>query len=89
MSIEAELRAYFVVSASKRLEQMGQLVARLDENAGDAEAMHELTRHFHAMAGMGGTYGFPRISQLGDEGEATVDIDRWRMLIAEMRSELC
>lgn len=94
-----ELRAHFRESARERLEQIAPL---LDAVAHDADALQQLARHFHALSGLGATYGYPRISELGDElegsilplakrGEAPAAelIARWAEVVEEMRRELC
>jgi diguanylate cyclase (GGDEF)-like protein len=48
------------------------LLGCLERDSCDAAALQQLARHFHALAGMGGTYGFPRVSELGDEAEASM-----------------
>ena len=91
-----ELRERFRETARNRLAEMAPLL-----DAIDAESIRALARHFHAFAGLGGTYGFPRISELGDEGEASIlpilrcgdepdgaTIARWRGLCAEVEREL-
>lgn len=91
-----ELRERFRETARSRLAEMAPLL-----DAIDAESIRALARHFHAFAGLGGTYGFPRISELGDEGEASIlpilrcgdepngaTIAHWRGLCAEVEREL-
>jgi CheY-like chemotaxis protein len=91
-----ELRDRFRETAWKRLAEMVPLL-----DAVDADSVRALARHFHAFAGLGGTYGFPRISELGDEAEASIlpfvrcgeepdgaTMARWRELCAEIRREL-
>jgi CheY-like chemotaxis protein len=91
-----ELRERFRESSRKRLEEMLPLL-----DAVDAESMRKLARHFHAFAGLGTTYGFPRISFLGDEGESSIlplvrcgeepngaTIARWRELCADIERAL-
>jgi HPt (histidine-containing phosphotransfer) domain-containing protein len=93
-----ELRAYFLESSRARL---GELRAALDALP-DTQAMQLVARHFHAFAGLGGTYGFARISELGDEAEETTiplarsgdapdaaTVARWRALADEIERELC
>jgi CheY-like chemotaxis protein len=91
-----ELREWFREAARKRLEEMAPLLESVD-----AEAVRKLARHFHAFAGLGATYGFTRVSELGDEGEASilplvrsgamptdVLVARWQELSAEIRDAL-
>ena len=76
------------------LPRLAEMRAALDAFPAD-EARQTLMRHFHAFAGMGGTYGFPRVSELGDEGEglfgspAQIAVPRWRELVDEIERELC
>ena len=51
---------------------MRELLAALERDRADAEALQKLARHFHALAGLGATYGYPRVSELGDEGEGAI-----------------
>ncbi len=93
-----ELRAYFRESSRARLIELRDALDRLPDPA----AMQAVVRHFHSFAGMGGTYGFPRVSELGDEAEATTiplsrsgtspdaaTVARWRELADEIERELC
>lgn len=96
-----DLRARFRASASARLEEMSSLIAELEAHRDDAAAMEKLARHFHGLAGLGATYGFPRISQLGDEGETNAmplarhggapsdaDLAQWGALVEQMFEEI-
>lgn len=93
-----ELRAHFRESSRVRLVELRAALDRLP----DADAMQLVAKHFHAFAGMGGTYGFPRVSELGDEAEAAAiplmrsgdapdaaTVARWRALADEIERELC
>ncbi len=93
-----ELRAHFRESSRARLPELRAALERLP----DPQAMQLVARHFHAFAGMGGTYGFPRVSALGDEAERTTlpasrgevvpdaaTVARWRELADEIERELC
>jgi chemotaxis protein histidine kinase CheA len=71
-----ELRAYFESSARQRLADLDLLLPRA---AHDREALQTVARHFHAFAGLGGTYGYARISELGDAAE--------EVLVPLLRSE--
>ena len=68
-SLLAELRARFREAARIRLVEMTVLLGCLERDLSDAAALQQLARHFHALAGMGGTYGFPRVTELADEAE--------------------
>lgn len=93
-----ELRAHFQESSRARLIELRAALDALP----DANAMQIVAKHFHGFAGMGGTYGFPRVSQLGDEAEETTiallrsgaapdaaTVARWRALADEIERELC
>jgi chemotaxis protein histidine kinase CheA len=94
-----ELSERFRQTARVRLEE---IVPLLDLAGHDADALQRLARHFHALAGLGGTYGYPRISELGDELEGSIlplakrgeapsadTIARWRTVVEEIARELC
>lgn len=96
-----DLRGRFRETARVRMRDMESLIGQLERDPGDAAALHMLGKHFHGLAGMGGTYGYPRISVLGDEGECAIlaltqggagpDADtlaRWREIVREMDGEL-
>ena len=86
-----ELRARFRETTQVRLRDMHALLAAIERDAEDAVAVEKLLRHFHALAGLGATYGYPGISELGDEGEGLTvrDAHRWRELLAEVERQLC
>jgi len=64
-----ELRDEFVTSSRERLAGMEVLAAALARDPGDHATRDALRRDFHGLAGSGTTYGFPRISELGLDGE--------------------
>ncbi len=97
----ADLRDRFRETSRVRLDDMEALLAALDRDPRAAASLQQLAKHFHALAGMGGTYGFPRVSELGDEAEATLLplvkrgaapdsalIARWKDLLEQIRCEL-
>lgn len=65
----AELRAEYVAEAPGRLTGLQERLDRLAAAPDDAALLHELRAGFHGLAGSGTTYGFPRVSALGAEGE--------------------
>jgi HPt (histidine-containing phosphotransfer) domain-containing protein len=73
-----ELRVRFRETTAARLREMRSLFDALDR---DPTASDSLARHFHALSGLGATYGYPRVSELGEEGEHTTDVARWRELV--------
>ena len=80
----AHLREYFRESTEERLREMRALLDALDDDARET-----IARHFHALSGLGATYGYPQISELGDEGERTNDPARWRELMDAVARALC
>jgi diguanylate cyclase (GGDEF)-like protein len=93
-------RGRFRETARIRLDEMESLLAALERDPRDAESLQKLARHFHGLAGMGGTYGFPHVSRLGDTVEEELlpvvrkgatdraSIGRWKQVVAEIRAEI-
>lgn len=65
----AHLRTQYLVSALERLDTIERSLDVLDRNPSDTEALRAMARAYHKLAGSGGTYGFPKISELGFRGE--------------------
>jgi chemotaxis protein histidine kinase CheA len=96
-----DLRARFRETARVRLEEMTALLEQLGDDPADRKPLQRLSAHFHGLAGMGGTYGFPRVSELGDEAEGLIlpfvkrgeapdaaTLARWKAIVGEIRGEL-
>jgi chemotaxis protein histidine kinase CheA len=96
-----ELREHFRESARPRLAAMREQLAALRRDAHDVQSLDALSRHFHALAGLGGTYGFPRVSELADEGEnasmplarkaqapCANDVKRWEELVEQIARDI-
>ena len=85
------LRDLYRESSRPRLQEMREALDAWPTE----EARKKLKHHFHSFSGMGGTYGFPRVSELGDEGEELLRspdagaVARWRELVDEIERELC
>jgi chemotaxis protein histidine kinase CheA len=92
-----ELRGRFRETARIRLDEMKSLLAQLDADPRAADVLQRLATHFHGLAGMGATYGFPRVTELGDEAEALIlplvrregtpdapTLSRWREIVEEI-----
>ena len=95
--LQQELRARFRSTTEVRLTDIPRLLDALEEDGTNTDALQRLARHFHALSGLGGTYGYPRISELGNEAESSIRkgsaptrelVARWRALIAEVAREL-
>src|SRR5206468_5110775 len=63
------LRERFVLGCAERFGRMEQLLDRLDSDPADGATLRDLMIQFHGLSGAGSTYGFPRASVLGLEGE--------------------
>jgi CheY-like chemotaxis protein len=91
-----DLRARFRATTEVRLQDVARLLDVLEEDPQNGDALQRLARHFHALAGLGATYGYPRVSEIGDEAETAVPksapsralLTRWRALVAEVTREL-
>ncbi len=64
-----DLREQYVRESLPRLDQIVGLLDVLAARPDDSAALQDLLRHFHAFAGSGSTYRFPRVTALGLEGE--------------------
>jgi diguanylate cyclase (GGDEF)-like protein len=96
--LAAELQSRFRETTRVRLQEMRTHLTRLEANPGDAAALSALTRAFHALSGLGGTYGFPKVSELGDVAEgmslhvqtpvAPAVLERWRAILDDVAAEI-
>lgn len=66
----ANLRGEFQRRSGERLQSMRQALDALEKNPSSHDLAEELHRGFHFFAGLGTTYGNPRATELGSEGEA-------------------
>ena len=95
------LRERFVLGSGERCDRIEHLLDLIDSSAGDAETLRDLMMQFHGFSGSGSTYGFPRVSILGFEGERLCEAlvrgkekpgarerKRWRSLLLSLRREL-
>jgi len=67
------LQGEYLGEAPERVRELSAALGRL--RAGDAAALDELRRHFHRLAGSGGSYGFPAItdcSRLAEHAAASI-----------------
>lgn len=93
-ALQEELRVHFRASTTERVREMTALLHVLERDREDEASLQKLARHFHALAGLGTTYGYPRITELGEEGEAAMDVlsdaalARWRALVVAVESVL-
>lgn len=67
-----DLRKHFRTTCGVRLDEMQSQLSALRANRRNFDALQGLALHFHALAGLGSTYGYPRITEFGDSGEKTI-----------------
>jgi diguanylate cyclase (GGDEF)-like protein len=65
----AELRHEYLREAPERVAELWRALEDVRCDPRDAGRLEELRRGFHGFAGSGGTYGFPKVSELGREAE--------------------
>lgn len=95
------LRGHFVTGCKERLDRMDRLIGDLEADGANEGSLGDLMIQFHGLSGSGSTYGFPRVSLLGLEGERLCDAlvkqktppgqrdrTRWRALLDSLRQEL-
>ena len=64
------LRAEYLCEAPERVRELSAALGRL--RTGDASALDDLQRYFHRLAGSGGSYGFPEITEQSRTAEHAV-----------------
>jgi diguanylate cyclase (GGDEF)-like protein len=69
----AQMKEQFMVKSMQRLEQIDTLIGALDQIPSDLDVMRQVMRHFHWLAGSGGTYDMPTITDVGGYGEKFCD----------------
>jgi diguanylate cyclase (GGDEF)-like protein len=97
----AELRGQYLAEAEAKLVDAGSLLERIAADGAEPGLLESLVRRFHGFAGSGASYGFPRVSTLGSEGESLLrprlasgapprpeELARARSILAALREEL-
>lgn len=64
-----ELKQQFIFRSRERLSAIENLLDQMQYRPGDSNLLREIRKHFHWLAGSGGTYGFDEITQWGTYGE--------------------
>ena len=95
-----KLRQRYLEKARARCDAFEAALERLESSATDGADLDELRQSFHKLSGSGATYGFPRVSELGLQGELACDdirkrsgfvdrsdVDSLRRLVAALRRE--
>lgn len=62
------LRTQYLGDADERVAELWSDIARVE--AGDRDALDELRRRFHKLAGSGGSYGLDDVTTCSREGES-------------------
>ncbi len=96
-----KFREEFLRASRERAGEMESLLASLRARPADPVLLGPLERHFHGLVGTGGTYGYPRVSELAAQGEidcrsvleaqgaaAPEQLERWAALVKEIRRAL-
>ncbi len=95
-----ELRSQFAEGAEERLLAIERALDKLGRNPKDGESLREVRLRFHGLSGTGATFGFPRVSALGVQGEhaseevldahrapTAEELGAWRGLVGQVRLE--
>ena len=64
------LRAEYLFEAPERVRELSAALGRL--RARDTSALEDLERYFHRLAGSGGSYGFPEITERSRTAEHAI-----------------
>jgi chemotaxis protein histidine kinase CheA len=70
------LQERFLAGLARRVERLSGCLGQLADSASDEAKLaiiDEMTRGFHSLAGIGGTYGFHRITDIARIGEVASD----------------
>lgn len=92
------LRDEFRENTRARLTEMSSILDEL-ARVPDPARLRELERHFHGLAGLGGTYGYQSVTTLSREGEdlcgdaldtpgTAADLTRLTDIVAGIASEI-
>lgn len=74
----SRLRLRYMEKARARCDGFLAVLERLESTEADGEALDEIRQSFHKLSGSGATYGFPRVSEIGLQGELACDAIRKR-----------
>jgi chemotaxis protein histidine kinase CheA len=74
----SRLRLRYLEKARARCDGFVAVLERLESTEADGEALDEIRQSFHKLSGSGATYGFPRVSEIGLQGELACDAIRKR-----------
>src|SRR5215831_11319846 len=95
------LRVQFVAGCAERFDRIEECLSDLEARPSNVQALRDLMIQFHGFSGSGSTYGFPRVTVFGFEGErlcdailqegrpaGEADLTRCRALAESLQSEI-
>lgn len=68
-----ELKTQYMQRSSEKITLIQEGLKHLAKHPADVQALREVMRQFHWLAGSGGIYGFPQVTKLGTHGERLCD----------------
>ncbi|MEO8033492.1 MAG: response regulator, partial [Acidobacteriota bacterium] len=68
-AVLAELRSTFIRNSGKRIEDISRLLEILGDRSADPQALDEVMRRFHGLAGLGTTFGFAGVTSVARAAE--------------------
>lgn len=96
-----QLRTQFVRRTKAKIELATSQLASLSQTPEDSRTLQDLMRFFHGLAGVGTSFGFPRITAVAKEGElecmalirgqaapSASEIENWTRLLGALAHEL-
>ncbi len=68
-----EIQEQYLKNSRERVSNLIELLSLVHQDPENYQLLKKLSHHFHVLAGSGTMYGFPKVSQLGLEGEKFCD----------------
>ncbi len=65
----AQLQQKFLLRLAVRLDQLAEQLDGVAQEPDDRTSLDDVMRGFHSLAGIGGTYGFPEITERARQAE--------------------
>ncbi len=81
-----ELKRKYIVQSNERLGKVEELIGQLSEPS-KVDVLNNVRHHFHWLAGSGGIYGFPQLTDLGRNAEHFCE-DNQEFSVVDLRHEL-
>ncbi len=64
-----EIQEQYLKNSRERVSNLIELLSLVNQDPENYQILKKLAHHFHVLAGSGTMYGFPKVSQLGLDGE--------------------